>query len=161
MRNSYYKCVELIKDILKEGGDVNTILHGHTEQKDLYKKNVGPLAHINPVQSNTNDSSIISHTFEVFALARRIISNDPVEDKFTSNDNEIDNLNLTFTTLANLVTTLRNMQSDDNIQLQSISNYTPVLFTSNPNLLDGYSVEIELILPNEICATWDKTNASQ
>lgn len=146
---SYYKCVQLLRNLLESNEDVNTIMHSARSMADLQKKNIYPLAVINPVAAGFDVTSVNTFDFEIAVLDQRDLSNDDIIDKFKSNDNEIDNLNTCHAVLNRLVMELRNKLHDDNIRLTAITNLTPLL-ESNLNLLDGWFVTVTLSIPNTI-----------
>ncbi len=146
--NQFYKVVDLIKTRLEENQNVHTVLFGRTEDKDLYKKNIYPIAHINPVESAI-ESKVSSFTFEIASLDQRDLSKQPITDKFEGNDDLQDNLNVTYAILNDLVTWLLRQNNEDLIELSSQSSLTPLLFKDH-NLLDGWVVRITLIIPNTI-----------
>lgn len=147
--NSYYKVTKLIKDILQANEDVHTVVHGKTEDKDLYKKSIYPLAHINPISSPFTSSQMNEFTFEIAVLDQRDLSKQDIENKFESNDNLIDNLNTCHAVLNNLISTLRLQNNDDMIELTSVGTATPILFKDH-NILDGWLVSVTLSIPNNI-----------
>ena len=108
--NSYHIAIDTIRTILKNHPDVNTVVHGKTNEKDLYL----------------------------------------VEDKFDGNDNLIDNLNTCHAVLNNLITRLR-LQENNGLELLTVSDATPVLFTDH-NIMDGWLITITVALPNTVIA---------
>lgn len=46
--NNFYKIIELVRARLADNPMVNTLIFARVEEKDLYKKNLYPLAHIIP-----------------------------------------------------------------------------------------------------------------
>lgn len=151
---SYYKVTNLIKEILQSNEDVHTVVHGKVEDKDIYKKNIYPLAHLNPTGSDFSNVMISQFTFDIAVLSVRDISNDDDYDKFEGNDNEIDNLNTCHAVLNDLVTTLRLQPNNDLIEVISVSGAIPVLFKEH-NLLDGWIITITLGIPNNVISTCD------
>lgn len=147
--NDFYKCVELLRERLQSNPLVNTTIFARTEEKDLYKKNLFPIAHINPTGSPYSTSQVNQFTFEIGVFEQRDINKVDTQTKFEGNDNVIDNLNTCFAVLNDLVTYLRNQNNEDNIELISISNFQPLLF-QDFNLLDGWAVTLTLQIPNSI-----------
>lgn len=148
---SYFKVVELLKNHLIDNPDVNTVMHGAFSEADYAKKNIYPLAVINPVSSDISNGQINQFTFEIGCFDKRDISKSEVVDKFVSNDNEIDNLNTTHAVLNKLVNYLRLLYNDDNINLVSASNLVPLIF-DNINVLDGWGLTLTLEIPSTVDA---------
>jgi hypothetical protein len=147
--NSYFKITSTLKDILQSNPDVATVIHGKTSERDLYKANRFPLAHINPVGSDFSSSQVNTFIFEIAVLeVREISKNNPIEDKFEGNDNEIDNLNKCHSIINMLLSRLRLLDNDD-VELISATTATPLLL-SEKNLLDVWLVQVTLQTPNNI-----------
>ena len=146
--NQFYLTVDLLKTRLEANLNVNTTLFGRTEDKDLYKKNIYPIAHIVPVSANST-SRVSTFSFEIAALDQRDLSKKIATDKFEGNDDLQDNLNVTYTILNDLISWLQRQNNDNMIELVSVSEFQPLLF-KDYNLLDGWVVRIELQLPNNI-----------
>jgi hypothetical protein len=144
---SYYKVVELLRVQLEGNPDVNTVVHGEFSNADREKKNIYPLAIVNPISASLANGNINEFTFEIGVLDQRDLSNDEIKDKFMGNDNEIDNLNMCHSVLNKLVTYLRNLYNVDNIELIAASNLTPLIFSGN-NILDGWGLTIVIAIPN-------------
>lgn len=153
--NSFHRAVRIIKDRLKpisEGGTnpyVKTLIFGRTEEKDLYKKNIFPIAHIVPVSAPLGTiamrtNAINMFAFEVAVLEQRDLSKAPY-DKFDG-DNLQDNLNITYAILQDLISYLKMVNNDLNIQLQEVNDFSPVLF-KDFNLLDGWVCRFVLTVP--------------
>ena len=147
--NSYYKATTILREILEANEDVNTVLHGKSDDKDLYKKSIYPLAHINPVSSSFDSSQANTFTFEIAVLDQRdLSSNSQTEDKFYGNANEIDNLNTAHSVLNDLLTRLR-LNYNDGLEVIGVSPAQPVLF-KDFNLLDGWLISLTVTMPNDI-----------
>jgi hypothetical protein len=139
--------VDLIKERLINNVNCNTVVFGATDDKDLYKKSIYPLAHINPTSAPMNSSQVSYFTFEIACLDQRDISKAPVTDKFDGNDNIQDNLNITYTILNDLVTWLRLQNNDYGVELDSVGDASPIIFKDH-NTLDGWFVTLTLKIKN-------------
>jgi hypothetical protein len=149
--NNFYKCVQLIKERVENNPLVNTVIFARTNEKDLYKKNIFPIVHINPISSPFQNSQVNRFTFEVGSMEQRDIPDAKKDTKFEGDDNIIDNLNLTYTVLNDLVSWLQLQKNEDDIELIQVSEFQPLLFTDF-NVLDGWVVRITLEIRNdEIC----------
>jgi hypothetical protein len=147
--NTFYQAVELLKSRLENNPLVNTVVFARTEEKDLYKKNIFPIAHINPRPSNWVNNQVNLFTFEVGIFEQRNIVKDPTETKFEGNDNQLDNMNTTYQVINDLVSYLERQDNEYQIEVESVSAINPVIF-KDFNLLDGWVVTITLSAPNNI-----------
>jgi hypothetical protein len=147
--NTFYQAVELLKSRLENNPLVNTVVFARTEEKDLYKKNIFPIAHINPRPSNWVNNQVNLFTFEVGVFEQRNIVKDPIETKFEGNDNQLDNMNTTYQVINDLVSYLERQDNEYQIEVESVSAINPVIF-KDFNLLDGWVVTITLSAPNNI-----------
>lgn len=146
--NQFYLVVDLLKSRLADNADVNTTVFGVSEDKDLYKKNIYPLVHIQPVSAEAG-SRVSTFTFDIAALDQRDLSKQPITDKFIGNDDLQDNLNVTYAILNDLVSWLSRQNNDNLIELTNTGSFQPILF-KDYNLLDGWVVQITLQIPNNI-----------
>jgi hypothetical protein len=144
---SFYKVTTLLRDRLQSNQDVNTVTFGVMSESDFQKKNIYPLVNIMPTNASLDNANVNSFDFEISAVDQRDLSDDEIKDKFLSNDNSIDNLNLCHAILNDLVTYLRNLYNDDGIELITASNMTP-LYMDGLNIMDGWTLTITLEIPN-------------
>lgn len=144
--NQFYLTIDLIKQRLLNNVNVNTVIEARDGDKDLYKKNIYPLAVVNPTSADFSNSRVTFFTFEVAVLDQRDISKEP-GDKYNGNDNYIDNLNITSAIINDLVNYLRLQNNDDLIELVSVTDANKVEM-SGYNLLDGFYITIKLSIPN-------------
>lgn len=144
--NQFYLAIDLLKQRLLNNVNVNTVIEARDGDKDLYKKNIYPLAVVNPTSADFSNSRVTFFTFEVAVLDQRDISKEP-GDKYNGNDNYIDNLNITSTIINDLVNYLRLQNNDDLIELVSVTDANKVEM-SGYNLLDGWFITLKLSVPN-------------
>jgi hypothetical protein len=145
--NSFYKVSNKIKEVFLANPDVHTIVFGRTSERDLYKKSIYPLVHINPLSSSFNTSSVNTFTFEIAVLDQRDLSRQTEADKYEGNDNEIDNLNLTHSIINRFISEFRLQNNSDEIEITNVTEATTLLMSGH-NLLDGFYVNITFIIPN-------------
>jgi hypothetical protein len=149
MLNNFYNSVKLIHDRVSSNPLVNTIIFARTEDKDLYKRNIFPICHINPITSPWINSQVNQFTFEVGVFEQRDINKVDTNTKFEGNDNLIDNMNTCYAVLNDLLTYLSIQNNEYNIELTSVSNIQPLIF-QDFNLLDGWVMTLTLTAPNDI-----------
>jgi hypothetical protein len=145
--NAFYLVVDFLRSRLEDNPNNNTVVFGRTEDKDLYKKSIYPLTHINPVSAPMSSSQVSYFSFEIACLDQRDISKSVATDKFEGNDNLQDNLNITYTILNDLVNYIRLQNNNYNIEIEDVSEANPILF-SDFNLLDGWFITLTLKIPN-------------
>jgi len=146
---AFFRITQRIKDILLSDPDVNTVFFGVDNYRDLYKKAIYPVAHINPVGGNFSSSQQNVVTLEISVLDQRDLSkNSPLESKWLSNDNQIDTLNTAFAVLNRLMATLR-YTYNDGIEILSSTDAVPVIFREL-DLVDGWLMTVTLAIPNTI-----------
>jgi hypothetical protein len=150
--NNFYKAVELIKNRLENNPLVNTVIFARTNESDLYKKQIYPITHIVPTSTPFISKQVTQHTFEIGAMSQRDIPSTNKLTKFEGDDNVIDNLNSCYSILNDLINFLYNRDnSDDRIEIVTVGNFEPLLFTDF-NILDGWVITITLQIPNDdIC----------
>ena len=144
--NQFYLTIDLLRERLSNNVNVNTVIVAKKGDEDLYKKNIYPLAVVNPISADFSNSRVTFFTFEIAVLDQRDISKEP-GDKYNGNDNYIDNLNITSTIINDLVNYLRLQNNDDLIELVSVTDANKVEM-SDYNLLDGWFITIKLSVPN-------------
>jgi hypothetical protein len=144
--NQFYLTIDLLKQRLLNNVNVNTVIEARDGDKDLYKKNIYPLAVVNPTSADFSNSRVTFFTFEVAVLDQRDISKEP-GDKYNGNDNYVDNLNITSAIINDLVNYLRLQNNDDLIELVSVTDANKVEM-SGYNLLDGWFITLKLSVPN-------------
>jgi predicted glycosyltransferase len=147
--NNFYKIIELVRARLADNPMVNTLIFARVEEKDLYKKNLYPLAHIIPQASPWTTQQVNQVSLQIRVVEQRDINKMHTDTKFEGNDNVLDNLNVCHTIINDLLTYLSLQNNDDYIELISVSNLEPILF-SDSNILDGWGVTITLSIPNDI-----------
>lgn len=145
--NQFYLVVDLLYQRLSNNENVNTVIVAKKGDEDLYKKNIYPLAVINPTSADYSSSKVTYFTFEIAALDQRDISKAPTIDKFDGNDDYIDNLNITSSIINDLIGYLRLQNNDYLIEIDSVSDANKVEM-SGFNLLDGFFITIKLSIPN-------------
>jgi len=148
--NEFYLVIEYIRASLAADPDINTVTHGAVNETDIDKKNIYPLAHIE-VTGGGLPQGFAQFNFTIHCLDQRNISKRPVVDKWLGNDNELDNLNTMFAVLNRFLTRLALQHNEYNIELVQRTNPVPVMYGFT-NILDGWSVDIQLQISNNVCA---------
>lgn len=148
IKNTFFQAVELIKTQLENDPDVNTISFNIRSQADLYKKNIYPIAVINPIdRPDLITVQTASYTFEVGVFDQVDLSTDDVLDKFYGNDNNYDILGTTDEIISRLTKYLVGQYNDYGIEVTSITNPVPTTY-GDKNILSGWYFQITLEVPN-------------
>lgn len=146
--NQFYKVTKLIENRLRSNPNCPTVIIPRNGDADLYKKNIYPMAIINPISSNPSVAiSTSNFTYEIAVVDQRGISKDTDGDKIDGNDEYIDNLNITNAILTDLVGYLRSQNNDDYIEVVNITEASKIEDGEN-NRLDGWMLTIKLAIPN-------------
>lgn len=140
--NQYLELVNHIKKILESNEYVNTVLYSRSNESDLYKKNITPLAHIIPTGANRVKGGL-RFTFEVGVLDVVDKNNNTNYGKFDGNDDKIDTHNATYYVIDDLLTKLEYSIDDLVIELTNIDTIQPI-FYSGMNTLHGWMVTFSI-----------------
>lgn len=144
--NHFYNVVKLLRDRLQQNELVNRVVFARTEEKDLFKKSVYPLAHIHPIEIPSSNSQIRKYTFAIGVFEQRDINKENEGTSFEGDDDVIDNLNVCDVILNDLITYLSIGDIGD-YELDNVSSTQPILL-QDVNLLDGMVVTITITVPN-------------
>ena len=145
--NQYTEVLLYLKELAERFG-AKTVTKNLSNETDLQEQNIYPL--VNLVIDNgsfTNGQTIVFNLI-IEALTIRDINTEVVNDKFFSNDNEVDNHNEMLSILNQMWTLMyrdfesRNIQASENPTFDKFS-YEGV------NLLDGWALSFTIELPND------------
>ena len=96
----FLTAITFVKDQILLDPRVITITHGTSDTIDLDKKTVYPLVHVQCTNSAIG-KGVIVFSYELHFLVIRDICKTVIKDKWLGNDNEFENMDLTFD-IANL-----------------------------------------------------------
>lgn len=146
--NQYSELLYFLKGLAQANEFVNTVTKGAIDKIDLQKANIYPLLHITIEEAQFTNGSTVIFNVTLECLNQRDINKEIVEDdKFWSNDNEVDNHNTTLAILNDIWLRIlrdweeRDITTSDNATLQKIE-------FAKGNILDGWSLEFQVELPN-------------
>jgi hypothetical protein len=146
--NPYSELLYFLKGLAEANQFVNTVTKGAVDKLDLEKANIYPLVHITIEEATFTNGSTIIFDVSLECLNGRDINKEVVtDDKFWSNDNEVDNHNVTMAILNDIWLRIkrdwdeRNITTTDNATLQKIE-------FAKGNILDGWSLNFQVELPN-------------
>ena len=146
--NQYSELLYFLKGLAQANEFVNTVTKGAIDKIDLQKANIYPLLHITIEEAQFTNGQTVIFNVTLECLNQRDINKEIVEDdKFWSNDNEVDNHNTTLAILNDIWLRIlrdwedRDITTSDNATLQKIE-------FAKGNILDGWSLEFQVELPN-------------
>ena len=124
-RNALFKIVDLIGGYLTEDEDVKFLFSLGADEIDYLKNDVFPLANIQLQSIDFQNSQI---TFEITHLDIRDENKNGVEDKFTWNDNRLENWSVSYSVLLNLLAKLKLIRIDG---IEFVSSSDPTIINKD------------------------------
>jgi len=153
--NQYSQLLYFLKGIAENNTFVNTVTKGSIDKIDWQKANIYPLVHISVNQAQfTNGQTILFDVILTCVTERDINKEIVTDDKFWSNDNETDNHNESLAILNNLWTQILRDWQETNITTSENAPLTMIDFEMG-NILDGWSLEFQVELPNDTMTLCD------
>lgn len=148
--NQYSELLYFLKGLAQANEFVNTVTKGEIDKIDLQKANIFPLFHIDISDAIFTNGQTVKFKVALQCLNQRDINKEIVEDdKFWSNDNEVDNHNMTLAILNDVwLRILRNWEDKD-ITTTEDAPLAKITFEGG-NILDGWGLEFDVELPNTI-----------
>lgn len=146
--NHYTQLLQYLKQLLEADEMVNTVTKGKIEMLDSNKMDIGILAHILVSSPNFGNGQTISFSVDLTVVGQVNVNNDIDNDKFWSNDNEVDVLNETLAVLNRSYSKLLRDFEDVNITAVQDAVATEVEATKN-NMI-GWSLPFQVIMPNDV-----------
>ena len=145
----FYQVTETIKDQLLADVNVNTVTSGDITRIDLSKQTIFPLAHL-IVNNVTNEDNVLRFSLSVLAMDIVNVSQEPVIDVFTGNNNEQDILNTQLAVLNKLVQVLRGGDLHQNkYQLDGSPSFEP-FYDRFENEMAGWALTFDVLVNNDI-----------
>ena len=145
----FYQVTETIKNQLLADVNVNTVTSGDITRIDLSKQTIFPLAHL-IVNNVTNEDNVLRFSLSVLAMDIVNVSQEPVIDIFTGNNNEQDILNTQLAVLNKLVQVLRGGDLHQNkYQLDGSPSFEP-FYDRFENEMAGWALTFDVLVNNDI-----------
>ena len=145
----FYQVTEVIKNQLLADVNVNTVTSGDITRIDLSKQTIFPLSHI-IVNNVTNEDNVLRFSLSVLAMDVVNVSQEPVIDVFTGNNNEQDILNTQLAVLNKLVQVLRGGDLHQNkYQLDGSPGFEP-FYDRFENEMAGWALTFDVLVNNDI-----------
>ena len=142
--NAYSTLLRYIKQLADSEDFIKTSTMG--SDIDLNKGNIFPLFNVDITDATFTSNATVSFDVSLSCLAVRDINKEDNQDKFYSNDNEIDNYNLTLSVLNTLWVKMHRDFIDNDITASDSPSLTQVTY-SDKNLLDGWEMTMQVEMP--------------
>ena len=144
--NQYTELLIYLKTLAKLYG-ANTVTKDAPDSVDLQKTNIFPLVNISIANGSFSNGSTISFNVVLEAIINRDANKEVVDDKFWSNDNEVDNHNDTLAILNKMWIAMYRDFEDKNITSSDSPTFEKITL-GGTNLLDGWELSFDVELPN-------------
>jgi hypothetical protein len=142
--NAYSTLLRYIKQLADSEDFIKTSTMG--SDIDLNKGNIFPLFNVDITDATFTSNATVSFDVSLSCLAVRDINKEDNQDKFYSNDNEIDNYNLTLSVLNTLWVKMHRDFIDNDITASDSPLLTQITY-SDKNLLDGWEMTMQVEMP--------------
>ena len=142
--NAYSTLLRYIKQLADSEDFIKTSTMG--SDIDLNKANIFPLFNVDITDATFTSNATVSFDVSLSCLAVRDINKEDNQDKFYSNDNEIDNYNLTLSVLNTLWVKMHRDFIDNDITASDSPSLTQITY-SDKNLLDGWEMTMQVEMP--------------
>ena len=147
--NAYTQLLRHVKGLSEQDPYITTILSRLPEDFDWEKGNIFPILNISALAGTFTSTSTIQFDVTITCVDKRDINKDEVNDKFWSNDNEVDNHNATLSHLSHLWFKLNTDYSRENITASDTPTLEQIEF-EGMNLVDGWSITFQVEMPMDV-----------
>ena len=147
--NAYTQLLRHVKGLSEQDSYITTILSRLPEDFDWEKGNIFPILNISALAGTFTSTSTIQFDVTITCVDKRDINKDEVNDKFWSNDNEVDNHNATLSHLSHLWVKLNRDYSRANITASQTPTLEQIEF-EGMNLVDGWSITFQVEMPMDV-----------
>lgn len=145
--NQYTEVLNYLKELAFRFG-AKTVTKDAPEDIDLESQNIYPLVNISIDGGNFSNGQTLSFNCLIEAFTIRDINKEVVNDKFFSNDNEVDNHNEMLSIINQMWTTMYVDFDKNNIRASENPNYNKITY-EKANLLDGWDLAFTIQVPND------------
>ena len=145
--NAYTQLLNYIKLLGDADTFVNTITKTGGADLDTYKGNLFPILDIFVTGGSFPSNSLIRYTVELTCINLRDINKEVVNDKFWSQDNEVDNMNETQAVLNRIWLNMVRDFASNNITAGENPTLDPIIYEGT-NIHDGWRLTFEVDVPN-------------
>lgn len=143
----YSELLQYIKTLAEIDEMVHTVTKGTINDVDLERFNIYPLVHIDIDSGTFSNGNTILFNVDLACLDIRDINNEIDDSKFWSNDNEVDNHNVTHAILNRIWTAMYRDFESNNITASENPTIQKITY-GKTNLLDGWVLSFAVEMPN-------------
>lgn len=143
----YSQLLQYIKTLAESDDFAHTVTKGNIDDVDIEKMNIYPLVHIDIDAGSFSNGSTVLFNVDLACLDIRDINKEIDSDKFWSNDNEVDNHNLTHAILNRLWTSMYRDFTSNDITASENPTLSKITY-GKTNLLDGWVLSFTVEMPN-------------
>ena len=145
--NAYSQLLNYVKLLGEADPFVNTITKTGGSDLDTQKANVFPLLDVFVTGGSFPSNAVISYTIELTCVNLRDINKEVINDKFWSQDNEVDNMNETGAVLNRIWLLMERDFASNNITAAEAPTLEPIMFEGT-NIYDGWTLTFDVEVPN-------------
>ena len=145
--NAFSQLLNYIKLLGDADVFVNTITKTGGADLDTYKGNIFPILDIFVTGGSFPSNSLVRYTVELTCVNLRDINKEVVNDKFWSQDNEVDNMNETQAVLNRIWLNMVRDFASNNITASENPTLDPIE-GEGTNIHDGWRLTFEVDVPN-------------
>lgn len=144
--NHRTELLRYLKELLESDDFVNTVTKGSLSKLDLNKMDIPPIAHVYVNGADFGNGQTVTMDVELTVVSVVYVNPEINKDKFWGNDNEDDVLNDCLAVLNRAYSRLlRDFEDKD---ITAVQNATATEVTYNKDLLIGWSLPFQVIMPN-------------
>ena len=147
---TFYDILDTLKTYLQGNNNINNVTYGDIFEVDLAKQSIFPLAHI-VVNNCTFQDHVVVFDLQILCMDMVFESKEDLKDQdnyFHGIDNKQDVLNTMFAVVNGLQSSLRRGELFTDLY-QIEDSFTANVFEDRfENLLAGWSMEFDVIVPN-------------
>ena len=145
--NQYTELLNYFKSLCEADVFINTFTQGDTSDYDLDKGNIFPVGNMDILGANFPNPQTISFNVQIAVMQIRDNNKEIRTDKFMLQDNKVDNLNETLSSL-NRMWLIMFQDFQDNNMAATITTSIEEVTEWNKNLVDGWLMSFDIVVPN-------------
>lgn len=144
--NAYSELLRYIKKLAEEDDYIKTVLSRSSDDFDWEKGNIYPIFNVSALRGSFPTPALVTFSIELVCVDIRDLNPEDAEDKFWSNDNEVDNHNSTLASLSGIWTKLNRNFANNDIIASDNPTINQIEF-DGVNLADGWSMTFDVTMP--------------
>ena len=145
--NSYAELLYYIESLGEADVFVNTVTKTGDADLDTYKANIFPILDVFIGGGSFPSNALIRYNVSLTCVDLRNINKEIVNDKFSENDNEIDNHTETIMVLNRIWLLMKRDFAENNITASETPTFEKITLEGS-NLYDGWQLSFDVDVPN-------------